>query len=156
MGSAGVGGHLMDVASDVVGHSHRAMMGFATFAAAGGLVHVWQRLGHGRYNASALEWSFWLLTGGVVVMVADLTVAGLVQASLWQSNAPWIDAVAASQPYWLVRTLSAIPISAGFVMLLLGLTTGPRGGGVRTLAHIGAGRAAVVAPRLSVRPVASS
>jgi len=140
----------------VVGHSHLAMMGFATFAAAGGLVHVWQRLGHGRYNARAIEWSFWLLTGGVVVMVVDLTVAGLVQASLWQSNAPWIDAVAASQPYWLVRTLSAIPISAGFVMLLFGLTTGPRGGGVRTLAHIGAGRVDMVAPRLSVRSAESS
>jgi cbb3-type cytochrome c oxidase subunit I len=140
----------------VVGHSHLAMMGFATFAAAGGLVHVWQRLGHGRYNARAIEWSFWLLAGGVVVMVVDLTVAGLVQASLWQSTAPWIDAVSASQPYWLVRTLSAIPISAGFVMLLLGLTTGPRGGGVLKLAPLGAGRVDVVAPRLSVRPVASS
>ena len=28
----------------VVGHSHLAMLGFATFAGAGGLVHVWERL----------------------------------------------------------------------------------------------------------------
>ena len=28
----------------VIGHSHLAMLGFATFAAAGGLVHAWQRI----------------------------------------------------------------------------------------------------------------
>ncbi len=28
----------------VIGHSHLAMLGFATFAAAGGLTHAWQRI----------------------------------------------------------------------------------------------------------------
>ena len=39
----------------VIGHSHLAMLGFATFAAAGGLVHVWQRIPWARYNARALS-----------------------------------------------------------------------------------------------------
>ena len=30
----------------------QAMLGFASFAAAGGLVHVWQRIHKARYNAS--------------------------------------------------------------------------------------------------------
>ncbi|MGH6692471.1 MAG: cbb3-type cytochrome c oxidase subunit I, partial [Gammaproteobacteria bacterium] len=34
----------------VIGHSHLAMLGFATFAAAGGLVHAWQRIPWARYN----------------------------------------------------------------------------------------------------------
>jgi cbb3-type cytochrome c oxidase subunit I len=117
----------------VVGHSHMAMLGFATFAAAGGLVHAWQRIAWARYNARAIEWSFRLLLAGIVLMVADLTIAGLVQGQLWQSGAPWIDAVEASRPYWIVRTLSAVPIASGFVALLLGLTTGPTGAGLRVL-----------------------
>ncbi|MEW6322518.1 MAG: cbb3-type cytochrome c oxidase subunit I [Acidobacteriota bacterium] len=107
----------------VIGHSHLAMLGFASFAAIGGLVHAWSRLPAARVGDRALDWAFWLLTGGVAVMVIDLTVAGLVQAGHWQSNAPWIESVRASRPYWLVRALSAIPLTAGFIALAAGLRT---------------------------------
>jgi cbb3-type cytochrome oxidase subunit 1 len=110
----------------VVGHSHLAMLGFATFAGAGGLVHVWERLPGVRFNRRACEWSYWLLVSGVTIMVVDLTVAGLVQAQAWQSAVPWIDSVRAAKPYWLIRTLSAIPLASGFIALLIGVTTGPR------------------------------
>jgi cbb3-type cytochrome oxidase subunit 1 len=114
----------------VVGHSHLAMLGFATFAAAGGLIHAWQRIGWARYHARAIEWSYWLLTTGVIIMIVDLTIAGLVQTRMWQADLPWIESVRASRPYWMVRTLSAIPIGAAFIALLVGLTRGPRGGGL--------------------------
>jgi cbb3-type cytochrome oxidase subunit 1/cbb3-type cytochrome oxidase cytochrome c subunit/cytochrome c553 len=110
----------------VVGHAHLAMIGFASFTAAGGLLHVWQRLPGLRYNARAADWSFWLLATGMGVMVLDLTAAGLVQGHLWQSEAPWLDSVRASRPYWLVRTLAGGPILLGFAALALALTTGPR------------------------------
>jgi cbb3-type cytochrome oxidase subunit 1 len=117
----------------VIGHSHLAMLGFATFAAAGGLVHAWQRIPWARYNARAMTWSYWLLLAGVVMMVASLTAGGVVEAALWQSDAPWLDSVRAARPFWLHRSLSAIPITAGFIALLAGLTTGPRGAGLRTI-----------------------
>lgn len=117
----------------VIGHSHLAMLGFATFAAAGGLVHAWQRIPWARYNARALTWSYWLLLVGVVMMVASLTAGGIVEARLWQSDAPWLDSVRAARPFWLTRSLSAIPIAAGFIALLAGLTTGPRGAGLRAI-----------------------
>jgi len=111
----------------VVGHSHLAMLGFATFAAIGGIVHVWPRLPGARFHARAVNRGFWLLTTGVVLMVTDLTLAGLVQADLWLDQAPWLESVRASQPYWVVRTLAAVPVTAGFVTLFIGLLTGPRG-----------------------------
>ena len=114
----------------VVGHSHLAMMGFASFAAAGGLVHAWQRIPWARYNARAIHHAYWLLVAGIVLMVTDLTIAGLVQSGLWQSGAPWLDSVQATRPYWIVRSLAAVPLAGGFIALLVGLTTGPRGGGV--------------------------
>ena len=67
------------------------------------------------------------------MMVASLTAAGIVEARLWQSDAPWLDSVRAARPFWLHRSLSAIPITAGFIALLLGLTTGPRGAGLRAI-----------------------
>jgi cbb3-type cytochrome oxidase subunit 1 len=113
----------------VIGHSHLAMLGFATFAAVGGLVHAWQRIPWARYNARAITWSYWLLLTGVVMMVASLTAAGLVEAQIWQSDAPWLDSVRAARPFWLHRSLAAIPITAGFIALFAGLMTGPRGAG---------------------------
>lgn len=134
----------------VIGHSHLAMLGFATFAAAGGLTHIWQRIPWARYNHRAMEWAFWLLFAGVVIMVTDLTAAGLTEARVWQSAAPWLDSVRAARPFWLVRTLSAIPITAGFVALLLGLTTGRRGAGMEAVRDtIGVEPIQEIAPRLA-------
>ena len=117
----------------VIGHSHLAMLGFATFAAAGGLAHAWQRIPWARYNAQIIGWSFWFLFIGVVMMVTDLTIAGLVEARLWESAAPWLDSVRAARPYWIIRTGSAIPIVMGFLALLAGLITGPKGGGLKAI-----------------------
>jgi mono/diheme cytochrome c family protein len=73
-----------------------------------------------------MNWSFWLLAVGLTLMVTDLTIAGLVEAQVWQSSAPWIDSVRAVGSYWLVRTLSGLPILAGFVLFWISLVTGPR------------------------------
>ena len=134
----------------VVGHSHLAMLGFATFAAAGGLIHAWQRIPWARYNPILLDWSYWLLAVGVVVMVTDLTIAGLVEARLWQSAAPWLESVRAARPYWLIRTLTFVPIGAGFVLLLVGLVTGERGAGLRAVQQeVGLEPIEEIAPRLA-------
>jgi cbb3-type cytochrome c oxidase subunit I len=135
----------------VIGHSHLAMLGFATFAAAGGLVHAWQRIPWARYNARAVDWAFWLLLVGVVMMVTSLTIAGIVEARQWQSDAPWLDSVGAARPLWVHRSISAVPIVAGFLALLAGLTTGPRGGGLEAAGLLaGAGRPPARAARTTM------
>src|SRR2546426_5685320 len=110
----------------VIGHSHFAMIGFASAIALGGIAHVWQRIPGTRCNERTMNWSFWLLAVGLTLMVADLTIAGLVEAQVWQSSAPWIDSVRAVGSYWLVRTLSGLPILAGFVLFWISLVTGPK------------------------------
>ena len=110
----------------VIGHSHLAMIGFASFIALGGIAHLWQRIPGTRYNERMMNWSFWLLAVGLTLMVTDLTIAGLVEAQVWQSSAPWIDSVRAVGSYWLVRTLSGLPILAGFVLFWISLVTGPK------------------------------
>ena len=110
----------------VIGHSHLAMLGFATFAAAAGVTHAWRHIPGARYNARAVEWAYWLLTAGVLLMFVDLTAAGLVEARAWQSQLPWIESVKAVRGYWIFRTATSVPITAGFVALLAGLLTGPK------------------------------
>jgi cbb3-type cytochrome oxidase subunit 1 len=120
----------------VVGHSHLAMLGFASFTAAGGIIHVWQRIPGARFHAKLVNHAYWLLLAGVAMMVVDLTVAGLIEARAWQSGAPWMDSVRAARPYWSIRTLSFVPIAGGFVALLAGLLTGERSGGTAAVPEI--------------------
>jgi len=110
----------------VIGHSHLAMIGFASFTALGGIAHMWQRIPGTRYHERMMNWSFWLLAMGLTLMITDLTIAGLVEAQVWETSAPWIDSVRAVGSYWLVRTLSGLPILAGFVLFWVSLVTGPR------------------------------
>ena len=99
----------------VIGHSHLAMIGFASFAAMGGIAHVWQQLPDVRSSRRLLAWSYWLIVIGLALMVLDLTGAGLVQADLWQQHLPWIDSVRASRPYWVFRTMDGCLLLTGFV-----------------------------------------
>ena len=119
----------------VIGHSHLAMLGFATFASIAGLLHAWQKMTDAPYHARAINAAYWLTTVGIVVMVFDLTLAGLAQGDLWKAGAPWVVSLRASEPYWVIRTLSAIPVTAGFGLLCYGLLKGPRGAGERALAE---------------------
>lgn len=135
----------------VIGHSHLAMLGFATFAAAGGIAHAWQRIPWARYNSHAMAWSYWLLFTGVAIMVIDLTIAGVVEAHLWQSATPWLDSVVAARPFWIVRTHAAFPIALGFLAFLLGLTTGKKGAGLAEVGNtVGLEAVDAIAPRLAV------
>jgi cbb3-type cytochrome c oxidase subunit I len=109
----------------VIGHAHFAMIGFASFAAIAGLLHVWRQSPGLRYSARAANWTFWLMGVGLFLMVSDLTMAGMVQGQLWQSDTMWIESVSASQPYWISRSLTALPLLAGFVALCLSMLTGP-------------------------------
>jgi hypothetical protein len=59
-----------------------------------------------------------------MIMLVDLTAAGLAQGQLWSSGAPWMDSVRVSHGYWLVRAASAVPILAGFAVFIAGLFAG--------------------------------
>ncbi|MCU1262500.1 MAG: Cytochrome c oxidase subunit CcoN, partial [Bryobacterales bacterium] len=109
----------------VIGHSHLAMLGFAGLIAAGGLAHIWQHTPGLHYSERAIRWSYWLLVAGLVLMVADLTLAGLVEAGYWQTHLPWTASIVAARNYWWVRLVSAVPIILGFICFCFGILTGP-------------------------------
>jgi len=109
----------------VVGHSHLALLGFAGFAALGSLGHVWHHTPGVRYSRRAMAWAYWLVLSGLLLMVLTLTLAGLIQAQLWNLDLPWIASVTASRPYWMLRIVSGCLLIAGFGSFVAGLFTGP-------------------------------
>lgn len=109
----------------VIGHSHLAMAGFATFIIIGGLLHAWPRINGRPFHARYAHWAFWVATIGLTTMVGDLTIVGMQQAGMWMSDASWIDSVTASRVGWMVRTISGMFLALAFVLLLVALTRRP-------------------------------
>ncbi len=109
----------------VIGHSHLAMAGFATFIILGGILHLWPRVSGRRVDQRLSNLSYWTATIALCTMVIDLTVVGLQQAGLWLSGAPWISSVVASESAWLVRSISGSFLAAAFVLFLVALLRSP-------------------------------
>ena len=108
----------------VVGHSHLALLGFAGFAALGAIGHVWQHTPGVRYSRRAMAWAYWLALFGLLFMVVDLMIVGLIQAHLWDLDVPWMTSVAQSRPYWALRAASGAMLVTAFVCFGCGLFTG--------------------------------
>ncbi len=99
----------------VVGHSHLVMFGVFGFWIFGIMTHLLPRLmgAKGWYRTAWNEWHFWLTGIGMLVMFFDLTIAGLVQGFMWRDLAVWEATLTASQPFWLLRTISGSAIIIG-------------------------------------------
>jgi cytochrome c oxidase cbb3-type subunit 1 len=98
----------------VVGHAHLVMFGVFGFWLVGATVYLWPKLvGNPWWSEKLNTWNFWISTIGVAVMFIDLMAAGLVQGYLWESLAPWEKSLISSMPFWHVRSLAGICITAG-------------------------------------------
>jgi len=103
-----------------IAHSHLVVFGTLGFWLIGLMVYVVPRLlgVSGWYRPSWHTWHFWLTGLGLVVMFVDLAAAGATQQNLWKSMAPWEQSLAASVPFWIVRTGVGFVIIAGHMVLL--------------------------------------
>lgn len=98
----------------VVAHAHMVMFGVFGFWVIGGLVYLWPKLVHRPWWSPALNsWNFWLSTIGLVLMIIDLTAAGVVQGFMWRDLAQWEKTLIASMPFWHTRSIAGTFIVAG-------------------------------------------
>ena len=106
----------------VVGHAHMVMFGVFSFWIFGMMTYLIPRLLRKRwYSESLCEYHFWLSTGGLTVMVVDLTLCGLFQGYYWSSLFPWEVSVDGSQVFWIVRVFAGVAVFAGFLCFIYNL-----------------------------------
>lgn len=112
----------------VVGHSHLVMFGVFSFWVLGVMTDLWPRLtGRAWYSQALHGWAYWLNTLGMILMFVDLAIIGVAQGFLWWSLTPFIDSVRFSIPFWFVRTLSGVMITAGILLFAYNLWMTARG-----------------------------
>lgn len=89
----------------VVGHAHLALMGFASSMAIAGVYYIVPIVANRPLHSTKLgELHFWTYLIGTLGMFLDLTVAGLIQASIWRQGLPFIASVIELKSYWMVRS----------------------------------------------------
>ena len=106
----------------VVGHAHLVMFGVFSFWIIGIITELWPKLTGREWSSQRLHgWAYWLCALGLALMFVDLTIAGVVQGFTWWGLNPFIDSVRFSMPFWWVRTLTGLMITAGILVFLYNL-----------------------------------
>jgi cytochrome c oxidase cbb3-type subunit 1 len=113
-----------------IGHVHSGGIGWVAFISLGAMYALIPKLfGKERvYSTRLVEWHFWVATIGVVLYVAAMWIAGVMQGLMWRAvNADgtltyaFVEALAATRPYYLVRFLGGAMVLSGMFIMVYNL-----------------------------------
>jgi cytochrome c oxidase cbb3-type subunit 1 len=118
----------------VVGHSHLVMFGVFGFWIFGMIQYLWPRVtGNEWYSRRQAEWTFWLMSIGIVIMFLALVAGGLIQGFLWRDMAPFEQSITSSAPFWLSRAFAGIMIITGAILMAHNMWMTARGRSLSTV-----------------------
>ena len=109
-----------------IGHVHSGALGWVAMVSIGAIYFLIPRM-YGRtemYSRRAIELHFWISTVGIVLYIAAMWIAGVMQGLMWRSVNPdgslvytFVESVKATLPFYMVRLLGGTLYLAGmFVM----------------------------------------
>jgi cytochrome c oxidase cbb3-type subunit I len=110
-----------------VGHVHSGALGWVGFISMGALYHLVPRL-WGReqmHSVRAIELHFWIATLGIVLYIAAMWIAGVMQGLMWRATNPdgtltfaFVESVKASYPYYVVRLVGGLLYLGGMGLMV--------------------------------------
>jgi cytochrome c oxidase cbb3-type subunit 1 len=110
-----------------VGHVHSGALGWVGLVSMGSLYYMVPRLFGQKqmHSMKAIELHFWLATIGIVLYIAALWIAGVMEGLMWRAiNADgtltytFVESVKAKQPYYMIRLLGGGLYLSGMVIML--------------------------------------
>ena len=109
-----------------IGHVHAGALGWVAFITFGALYHLIPKL-YGReqmYSVKAIELHFWVSTIGVVLYIAAMWIAGVMQGLMWRAvnedgtlTYTFIESLVATYPYYMVRLLGGVLFLGGMLLM---------------------------------------
>jgi cytochrome c oxidase cbb3-type subunit 1 len=110
-----------------IGHVHSGALGWVGMVSIGALYHLIPRM-WGRksmYSTPAIELHFWIATIGIVLYIAAMWIAGVMQGLMWRAVNPdgtlvysFVEGVKATYPFYVIRMLGGLLYLSG--MLIMG------------------------------------
>lgn len=130
-----------------IGHVHSGALGWVGMITIGSIYYLLPRL-YGQtemHSKKLITWHFWVATIGIVLYIASLWIAGVMQGLMWRDTnidgtLKWafVESVKASYPYWVIRLVGGALYLGGMFLMLYNV--------VRTIAAGRAVDAPIVAP----------
>ena len=113
-----------------VGHVHSGALGWVGLISMGSLYYLIPRMfGRERmYSVRAIELHFWIATIGIVLYIAAMWIAGVMQGLMWRAVNPdgtlvysFVESVKATYPFYVIRLGGGLLYLTG--MLIMGWNT---------------------------------
>jgi len=124
-----------------IGHVHSGALGWVAMVTIGCLYALIPRL-YGRtsmWSTRLIDWHFWTTTIGIVLYIAAMWIAGVMQGLMWRSTNPdgtltysFVEALQATHPFYIVRLCGGALVLAGMFLMIYNVrrTLQERGAGI--------------------------
>ena len=109
-----------------VGHVHSGALGWVAMVSIGSIYYLLPRM-FGKtemYSTKLITTHFWVATIGVVLYIASMWIAGVMQGLMWRATNPdgtltysFVESVKASYPFWSIRLLGGVLFLGGMLIM---------------------------------------
>ena len=109
-----------------IGHVHSGALGWVAMITIGSMYYMIPRLfGQQKmYSTRLIEVHFWIATIGVVLYIAAMWVAGVMQGLMWRATEAdgtltysFVEAVKATYPFYIIRLLGGLCFLSGMLLM---------------------------------------
>jgi cytochrome c oxidase cbb3-type subunit I len=124
-----------------IGHVHSGALGWVGLVSMGSLYYLIPRM-FGRttmHSVPAINLHFWIATLGIVLYIAAMWIAGVMQGLMWRSLNPdgtlvytFVESVKATFPFYLIRLVGGLMYLAGMGVMVWNVVMTVRNGAVRS------------------------
>ncbi|GCL62407.1 cytochrome-c oxidase, cbb3-type subunit I [Pseudaquabacterium pictum] len=122
-----------------VGHVHSGALGWVGMISIGSLYHLIPRM-FGRekmHSTKAIELHFWVATIGIVLYIAAMWIAGVMQGLMWRAVNPdgtlvysFVESVKATYPFYVIRLGGGVLYLSGMLIMAWNVFMTVKGGKV--------------------------
>jgi cytochrome c oxidase cbb3-type subunit I len=109
-----------------IGHVHSGALGWVAMVSIGALYILIPRL-YGRtsmWSTRLIDWHFWTMTIGIVLYIASMWIAGVMQGLMWRATNPdgtltytFVESLQATYPYYAVRLVGGLLVLGGMFLM---------------------------------------
>lgn len=113
-----------------IGHVHSGALGWVAFISIGTIYSLFPRF-YGLsnvYSTRLVEWHFWVSTIGVVLYIASMWIAGVMQGLMWRAvnsdgtlTYSFVEALKQTYPFYHVRLLGGLLFLTGMLFMAYNL-----------------------------------
>ena len=109
-----------------IGHVHSGALGWVAFVSIGAMYYMLPRMFGQKemYSTKLINWHFWIATVGVVLYIAAMWIAGVMEGLMWRSfnedgtlAYTFVEALEMKAPFYAIRLVGGILFLSGMFIM---------------------------------------